>query len=419
MTRSWGVVVTFVLCWCLFASLASGPATPGAASGDTATATSAIQTAPSQHHQTITDGVSIASLGSVEIDRTLFSFTVASNGDAQWVFEFRLQLENNDEVRNFEEFATAFRSNETDLYTDFRDRALGLVESANRTTNREMRAQSFGRDALVEKQLAGDVGVLRIRFGWTNFARVTQNGVVRVGDVFSGQLFIDENQSLRLVAGEGLQFESVDPAPPVKDREPLAASTRLTWEGQREFADGRPRAVLVPTDYDGPIDPGSNAENNAGGPSILALGGLFVLALTATTVVLWRRDRLPLGETLSGTLGDGTEQPTSAESASTGPSPTPRAETAETTESPDEPAIPDEELLSDEDRVRTLLEDQGGRMKQVDIVDETGWSKSKVSMLLSDMDEDGEITKIRVGRENIIALEGEEPDAAGSPFEDA
>jgi len=73
---------------------------------------------------------------------------------------------------------------------------------------------------------------------------------------------------------------------------------------------------------------------------------------------------------------------------------------------------------SDEDRVVALLEANGGRMKQVNIVAETEWSKSKVSMLLSEMDEDGTISKLRVGRENIISLDGDEPAAAGSPFDD-
>jgi len=65
-----------------------------------------------------------------------------------------------------------------------------------------------------------------------------------------------------------------------------------------------------------------------------------------------------------------------------------------------------------------MLEERGGRMRQVQIVEETEWSKSKVSMLLSDMADEGEISKLRVGRENIISLDGEEPEAAGSPFDD-
>jgi len=86
--------------------------------------------------------------------------------------------------------------------------------------------------------------------------------------------------------------------------------------------------------------------------------------------------------------------------------------------SPDGSAEPQEKARSDEDRVMELLEANDGRMKQVRIVEETDWSKSKVSMLLSDMEDDGEISKLRVGRENIISKAGEEPDAVGSPFDD-
>jgi len=39
-------------------------------------------------------------------------------------------------------------------------------------------------------------------------------------------------------------------------------------------------------------------------------------------------------------------------------------------------------------------------------------------MLLSDMEDEGQISKLRLGRENIISLAGQEPEAAGSPFED-
>ena len=79
--------------------------------------------------------------------------------------------------------------------------------------------------------------------------------------------------------------------------------------------------------------------------------------------------------------------------------------------------VPEAELLSDEERVVDLLDDDG-RMKQVDIVEATDWSKSKVSILLSDMEEAERISKLRVGRENIVSLTGHEPDAAGSPFDD-
>ncbi|WP_368280512.1 helix-turn-helix transcriptional regulator [Halalkalicoccus subterraneus] len=60
--------------------------------------------------------------------------------------------------------------------------------------------------------------------------------------------------------------------------------------------------------------------------------------------------------------------------------------------------------LTDEERVVQLLSAHEGRMKQSRIVDETDWSKAKVSRLLSAMAERDEITKLTIGRENIIFL---------------
>ena len=55
-----------------------------------------------------------------------------------------------------------------------------------------------------------------------------------------------------------------------------------------------------------------------------------------------------------------------------------------------------------------MIETEGGSMKQKHLVEETGWSEAKVSKLTSSMEEDGEITKIRLGRENILKIKDEE-----------
>nr|WP_123534699.1 helix-turn-helix domain-containing protein [Halosimplex salinum] len=109
----------------------------------------------------------------------------------------------------------------------------------------------------------------------------------------------------------------------------------------------------------------------------------------------------------SGSSASATDQPETAdrpqEPGVEGDSGTETAEPAQRT---------DQEIIVD------ILESNDGRMKQAKIVDRTGWSKSKVSMLLSEMEDDGDISKLRVGRENIISLSGNEPEAAGSPFDD-
>lgn len=69
------------------------------------------------------------------------------------------------------------------------------------------------------------------------------------------------------------------------------------------------------------------------------------------------------------------------------------------------------ELLSDEGEVVRLLVANHGRIRQHQIADETGWSKSKVSRICSQMHSDGTIEKTSVGRENVITLSDRTTDA--------
>lgn len=81
--------------------------------------------------------------------------------------------------------------------------------------------------------------------------------------------------------------------------------------------------------------------------------------------------------------------------------------------SPDTP----DELLSDRGQIIRILVENDGRTYQYRIVEETGWSKSKVSRLLSEMHDRGEIGKVSVGRENAIVLADHGPDG-GDGIED-
>jgi hypothetical protein len=78
-----------------------------------------------------------------------------------------------------------------------------------------------------------------------------------------------------------------------------------------------------------------------------------------------------------------------------------------------------DEPVTDEGRVVRLLTDSGGRMRQHEIVEATDWSKSKVSRLLSRMDEEGQIRKIRLGRENLVTLPEAEPDVVSGSSQSA
>lgn len=56
------------------------------------------------------------------------------------------------------------------------------------------------------------------------------------------------------------------------------------------------------------------------------------------------------------------------------------------------------------DAVERLLSENSGRVRQGDIVDCTGWSPGKVSRILSQMEADERVHRIRDGREKIVCL---------------
>lgn len=73
---------------------------------------------------------------------------------------------------------------------------------------------------------------------------------------------------------------------------------------------------------------------------------------------------------------------------------------------------------SDSAYLRALLLKNDGQMRQKKLVNETGSSKAKVSLLLSEMEMNEQLSKIRLGRENLVVMAGYEPDIASSSITD-
>lgn len=123
-------------------------------------------------------------------------------------------------------------------------------------------------------------------------------------------------------------------------------------------------------------------------------------------------------KSLSGVFSGADQTPTASEESNAESS---AAETTPTEERPSSESgvdeLPEDAMLTDEDRIRELLTRYGGRMKQADVTEETDWSKSTVSRKLSKMEEKGLITRVQVGRGNLVFLSGYEPETAKSPFE--
>jgi uncharacterized membrane protein len=351
-----------------------------------------------------------------DFENVAFDIEVYANGTAEWTVRYIQPLDNESAVGNFETFAERFNTEELAIYDSFRLRAEQIASAGANATGREMTAGGFARDARVvdrDQSFGQTRGVLEMSFRWSNFAQTDGKRVV-VRDVFEGGLYLGQNQRLIVSPGPTLAFVDVKPdSYSQSDPANLTASSSVTWFGQIQFSDQRPYVEFLPqasAGDAGPESPGAGDTNPGPGTNIgslpLLVAGLVVV-LAAVLGGAWYTGRLggsKNGGTATGSVQASSDSDGGAEAS--GARATPAA------------AVPDEELLTDEDRVLQLLDENGGRMKQVTIVEETDWSKSKVSMLLSDMQDDGQISKLRLGRENIISLSGQEPDAAGSPFED-
>jgi hypothetical protein len=356
----------------------------------------------------VATGESSQTLQQSQFDRTSYTIEVFENGSARWTVSYRRPLANDSEVQEFQTYADRFNSEETELYSSFRTRADDLTAEAGSRLDREMTATGFTKEARVRDQGFNRIGVVEMSFVWTGFA-VEDGGALTVGDVFEGGFFIGPNERLIVRPGPNLAITSASPEP---DRE---TERSVAWDGGddgQQFLSARPRVVFGERGAAAGTDGGPGGGGVAGLP--LWLLGTAVIVVAFGGAVVYR----------SGVLTTGDDDPGGAAATEGGPDPESDPDSGsgsadETGVEDGEPAaVADEELLSDEDRVMSMLRENGGRMKQVNIVEETGWSKSKVSMLLSDMEEEDRISKLRVGRENIISIRGEEPEGVSSPFDE-
>ena len=382
-----------------------------------------------------------------DADHQDFEIALTDDGDAEWTVTSYFLLADDGEVAEFEEFAAAVEEGSVDGQYD-QESFERFTRFAEERTDREMEIEDAGwkgssvRPVEEVDAVDGDdfddelrVGSLSYEVTWTNFGAVDGDRM-ELADTFltdEGTWFprLDDGQRLLVEPPENHDFVTI---PHGLD------DGRLVWEGPHEFGEDDFDIVL---EFRGERPGGSTLA----GSWLTIFGGAVVLATLGGSLwylFAYRGDK-PEGtappasvdaadsSSTSASAGDetGESDPAAAdptgesEAASAGASgaasagasgagatgdagdtETARAGDATTDGERDEI---DPELLSDEERIHRMLERNGGRMKQATIVTETGWSNAKVSQLLSKMDDDGEIEKLRIGRENLITLPEVDP----------
>ncbi len=343
------------------------------------------------------------------------------NGDARWQVSTSFVLATGAERESFGELAESFESGETS--------ALGLPafrrasQEASEATGRDMSITDVERRTSPDSEVENGTGRLTVAFTWTNFARVDGDGL-HVDDVFAtgadGETWLpglEAGDTLVIRSPERYGVASSSVAPRSRDNRSV-----LRWTGPATL-DADDLSAEFTGQAETPTETPGGPQGSVPWPLvfIFGVGGGVVAAYLIARHQGFDLPSTPAGGDAStgsntdGGGGDATTAPEAVDTAETGGAePETEAETGgaepETAgaEADEEVSEIDEELLSDEERVELLLERNGGRMKQADIVKETGWSNAKVSQLLSSMEEEGRVDKLRIGRENLISFPDED-----------
>ena len=331
-------------------------------------------------------------------DNTITRIELTEDGSATWEITLRTRLENESDLSEYERFQGRFRSNTSRYLDPFEARMTGVVAAANRSSPRKMRAASFEAETRIQ-EVPRRWGVVTFRFTWGGFAAIDGDAVV-VGDVFDGGFFIGDDDVLAITAPDGYAIADASPTPDERD------TGTVEWRGREDFADTHPSVKAVPT-ATGDSGGKTTGEGSGGwlttgnGPVVLVLVALLFAGALVLVAFGIRTGRIALGSDDSNGGGSAATAPdTEGGILEAGEEETPQNST--------DPHAIDPALLTDEDRVKRALRKEGGRMKQSDVVDAFGWSKSKTSRVLSQMADDDAVEKLRIGRENVIDLVDDE-----------
>lgn len=426
------VALTVLLATSLVGAVAAAPSAPGGASEPppTGSAQSSLESGSGMSGQTATLAPFTPSLASTSSSaepdpKQVIRVSIDESGDAQWTIESRFLLTDDDDVDDFNDWAERVTAGERNVAYDRQWFEARASDAADRT-DREMSIENAGwddprvqpaeDDPIVDTESADmedddqlRVGVISYSVTWTNFA-TAENDRLYVGDAFDTSYGV----WLSLSADQRLVIE-------YPDDYALETPTQLEWDGPYEFTEDELEIIFVQSGGgDGGID-----------LSIVLGGGLAVLVIVAVAGVFFLTRRgtdadlpQPLarirdvagGRPRSRSSSAGDQRKTDVDRRRDVDSPPEAAGTSDDAATGTELEFKggidneiDPELLSDEERVLRMLKRNGGRMKQAAIVTETGWSDAKVSQLLSQMDDEGDIEKLRIGRENLITLPEVEP----------
>lgn len=298
---------------------------------------------------------------------TVTTVSVTEEGDAVWTIEYRVRLENESQVEDFKSFQEQFNSSQK--ASQMQDRMGAVVAEASNATNREMQILGVTANTSIEN-VPVQYGVVKYTIEWENFAKV-EGDTIMMGDVFPDGLYLSDGYLFKVEAPNGYDIQSASPEPRSQNAD------SVTWVGPSQFGSDSPSVSFAPEGATQTQTTPSDRSDDDEFPVLPLVGGLLALLVVGT---------LAYNKFVAGDDDDGGNPGNSSGSTVTS----------------------NEDLSTPEERVIQLLKDNEGRIKQKTVTEHFGWSDSRTSQVLSSMEEEGKIERLRIGRENVVELTEDE-----------
>lgn len=326
---------------------------------------------------------------------TVINVDVLPNGDARWTTEKMISLDTPEDVAGWD--ATAAQGRDKYL-SEFDARMKDYVARISSSVGRTMTVKDV--NVAVEKAQpyalldngSHTYGVIRYEFTWTGFA-MASGAALEVGDAFTDGFLLYEGDSITFTLPSGYDINSISPGPDdyKKSLQPQVKwtvdSVNKTGSNMRLFQSGEPSILMQKT-----------AAQALGFEWWMLIPAMLISAVVgfgAAYLLLKKRspdiEAPPIPDRILPDAG---------------------VEVSEELPAPDEGRY-----MSDEEKIVKYLEEAGGQMFQSDLVKKTDFSKSKLSMVLSDLKEKGTVIKIKKGKENLIRLNRPSADRPDEPSE--
>ncbi|MCL7401836.1 MAG: DUF4897 domain-containing protein [Thaumarchaeota archaeon] len=305
---------------------------------------------------------------STNFESNTYIIKLMRDGSAVWIIESSIFISSEEDLQAFMSYVKNFDKYKEEILENFTQRIQKIVSDASRYVNRPMRAEDFNVSVQVVDTLAGKLGKLIYMFRWVSFSEVEDEKLI-VGDVFIGGFYLYESDSLTIIIPEDYLIVEVYPPPDKKDYR------EVTWFGKKLFPEKTPHIKTSPKTV---IEETLTEETEISkvSPTIITserpplfgeLGAFWQSMLTYSFIILI------LFIVIIAVILHSKRKERRFN-------------------------------VKDADQVIEVLREMGGSAFQKQIVERTGFSKAKVSEILSALEKNGVIEKVKIGRSQLIVM---------------